>query len=225
MHVSREAEQIYQMFRKQSSYVVALANVQAIIDICKEFQPKRVLDIGGGCGTSSYTFLTYSDCYIDIYEPIPYCIQKMKQNLNDFYGRYSVMPSYDILPSFKHYDVIFVDGGGGKRDDRGYPKFIYDVIDKQYDLQVVYFEGYRTLQRIWARKALKKRYLYTLRYYQPANIGEKAKRKGGLAIICQKEKSKIKKFINYYYWEVREWKLIKYWFKYRIKWIRSKINN
>lgn len=214
--VTDQAKAIYSKFREHSTYVVTPGNIQAIIDLCNELKPKRVLDLGAGFGTSAYTFLSHSDAKVDMYEHTEFLRDKIRQNLTQFEGRYSIIDSYEKMPPEKNYDIIFIDGGAGKRDDGGSIKTIRNIINYLDDVRVLYFEGYRMLQRIQARKALRHRFLYTVDKYKEPQTGDK-KTKGGTRISCRKSDNVPLRFINYIYWELREIKPVKYFFKYRYR--------
>ena len=82
-------------------------------------------------------------------------------------------------------------------------------------VKLVYVEGNRHIQRTWARKALRRRYRYTLERFADIEYQEKILA-GGLLIKCYPSNSKIMRFLSFLFWEIVEWKAIRNFLLYRI---------
>lgn len=220
--VSQDAIDIYTTFKEKrgSEFISKPVSIDFFVKFCKKENPQKILELGAGIGTISYTLLKYSDSFIDMYEENDFCKDKLKENLSEFKGRYHIIPSYKMLPPKEHYDLIVVDGGGSKKGDTGYTKAIYLFIRHIRSLKVIYFEGSRKLQQIWARKALKERFIYTLTKHKPIEIGGEHLI-GGTEYRCKPVRSFLIRYINYLFVEVREWYPIKYFLKYNLKKIKS----
>src|SRR3989338_1129803 len=214
--LSDEAMEIYRKFQEQtgSQHIATPVNLEALIRLCQEYKPKRILELGGGIGTISYTLLSSSEAILDIYEDNEFCQNKLKENLIKFEGRYQVISSYRVLPPAQQYDLIVVDGGNVKSWDGGFNQAIWFYVHYLKSLKLFYFEGYRRLQRFWARKALRHRYIYKLIKYDKMEW-EGASWKGGLLIECRPSNSAVLRFLNFVYWELVEWYPIKNFLQYR----------
>jgi hypothetical protein len=67
--MGKEAYGIYKLFKfdlgDSGSKAAKPNNIQTIIDICKEKNPKRVLELGGGNGTITYALMKNSGAVVD----------------------------------------------------------------------------------------------------------------------------------------------------------------
>lgn len=219
-----EVQEIFQHFSKQagSERIATLVNIQALIDICREEKPTRILELGGGIGTLSYTLLKHSQASVDIYEHNDYCRGKLKENLAEFVGRYMVLDDYRVLPPNREYDLVVVDGGTGKAGDGGFNQAVWFYVQYLKYCRTFYFEGFRRMQRFWVRRALKDRFLYRLVRFEKVIFDQK-EYKGGVKLICWRSHIAIFRWINFLYYEFVEWYPIKYYFQYRWQKIRALI--
>lgn len=220
---SREAQEIYNRFKTQngSEHIGKPVTIEILSDICRAIKPKRVLELGGGLGTNSYTILKNSEAYLDIYEHNEFCRDKLTDNLTEYKQRYSVIKDYKILPPAEDYDLVVVDGGSGKSEyDGGFFKAIYVYLVYLNSVKVIYIDGHRRFQGMLARKALKNDYVYKLTKYQDIEYNGEILN-GGSKIECWKSSSKLLKLFNYLYWEVKEWYPIKYFISYRLSRIKK----
>jgi len=215
---SPEALSIYDAFSRKegSQHIATPVTIQALIDIVKKISPKRVLEMGAGIGTLTYTILENSDAYVDAYEDNNFCKNALSQNLSSLVGRYSVLSDYDQQPPCAEYDLFIVDGGSGKHEDGGVMDMVKSFIGAIDKIGVVYIEGGRHIQRSLLRKALTQRFRYRLVEYSKVSIEDQTF-KGGLAIYCIPTKSAIIRFINYIYWEINEWTSLKNAIAYRLR--------
>ena len=172
--------------------------------------------MGGGLGTISYTILKYSQALVDIYEENEYCQGRLREVLAPYEGRYRIIPDYRILPPRTTYDLLIVDGSSGKGGDGGFRKAVWHYLHYLDLVKIVVFEGYRFVQRIWARRALRAKYLYRLTRYADQEF-EGRMLMGGLRIDCRPEKSWLVRLANYWFWEIVEEHLFRFAFHYRLK--------
>lgn len=220
MDISQSAQQLHKKFlsMKGSEYIATPVSIQAILDIVQKKKPKRVLEMGAGIGTLSYTILaTSKEVEVDLYEDNEFCQTALKNNLEDFSGRFTLIPDYKTLPPHKEYDLFLVDGGNGKSHDGGslnvVQKFVQQLTAKP---MVCYVEGNRFSQRTLLRRALSDRFVYRqIQFYATYLNGEHYK--GGVAIYCKPSNNWFLRTCNFWYWEVREWEPIKRAFAYRVQ--------
>ena len=214
--LSNQAVEIYQKFQQQtgSERIATPVNLEALLRLCREIKPQRILELGGGIGTISYTLLNNSEAALDIYEDNEFCQKKLRENLAPFMGRFQILETYRLLPPSREYDLIVVDGGNGKSWDGGFNQAIWFYLHYLKSVKTIYVEGYRRLQRFWARNALRHRYLYNLVQYDKMDW-EGISWKGGLLMECRPSSSAIFRFLNFVYWELIEWYSIKNFLEYR----------
>lgn len=195
-------QEIYTMFKtKQGSEAISgVATLDAVISFLKKNNFQTILELGGGIGTISYVLLSNSDASIDIYEPNEFCQKALRENLTGMGGRYSILPSYDILPPRRNYDLIVVDGGKGTGNqsigiaDYGYPQLIAAYIASLQSIKTIFVEGQRKSQKFWILEALRTRFIYTpYKFFDPAG-GKKI----GVQIDCRPSSNELLKIINHF---------------------------
>jgi len=224
---SQEALGIYDKFKVQvgSDSIAKPVSIQVMFDFCRQNNPSRILEMGGGIGTLSYALLKHSQAAVDIYEPDDFCLQKLKENLATFEGRYRLIEDYRILPPQREYDLVVVDGGNPSKErprgeKYGYFEAVWFFLLYLKSVKHVYVEGHRHLQRLLARKALRVNYLYKSISYDDIIIGGE-QLNGGLMIVCRPSSSRLLKFLNFLFWEIVGWTTIKNFFYYKLKRIKK----
>lgn len=224
--IEGEALEIYNTFhmKEGSEFIATPVTIQALIDISKKTSIKNVLEMGSGIGTISYTLLKYTDAHIDLYEDNEYCQNALKKNLEQFEGRYTLLPNYKIHPPRKRYDLFIVDGGNGKRHDGGAIDAIDSLLNFIDDISIVYVEGHRYTQRARLRKILSRRYIYSLVEYDSVLV-DNGEFKGELTVYCKKSNNSYAKKINYIYWSILEPKFFKNAFLFKIKNVKVMLIN
>ena len=153
-----KALEIFNTFKKKegSKHIATPLSIQVVRMLAK--RSKKILEIGSGIGTLSYTILANSDVWLTMYEDNAFCIGELKKNLREFYGRSTLITSYTKMPPEQYFDLVIVDGGNGQEHDGGYKKFIFDLFSTTYP-KVIYIEGVRRPQRRMIRDALRGRFV------------------------------------------------------------------
>src|SRR3989338_7153575 len=213
--VSLEHYQSYRI-KEYSGAIAKPVSLEVIINICREENPKSILEIGGGMGTITHLLLKETSAHVDTYEPDLFCIEKMREHLKEYNGRFEIIESYRILPPRRDYDLIIVDGGTSKGKDSGYSIMIWLFIHYLENVKIIFVEGNRTLQKILIRKALSRRFIYSIKKF-PAIIYNSERLPGGTKITCSESASRIYRWLNYIYWEIREQTAIIYFIRYQMK--------
>jgi len=214
-----KAKEIHKMFSDLigSEHIATSINLQIVIDLCNELKPVRVLELGGGIGTITYTLLENSSAIVDVYEDNSFCIDQLKKNLLSFKNRYNIINNYKLLPPARNYDLIVIDGGNGKKHDGGFADSIYYYLSYINTVKIIFVEGHRKMQSFWARKALRKKYWYSI------NVFKSEFEKGCSVIRCKASMSRLLKNINFIYWELRLWVMVKNYLSYKARKIKSLI--
>lgn len=224
---SPEALEIFQVFKSRpgSDHIAKPVTIEALLRLLQELRPERVLEMGGGIGAISYTVLKHSAACLDVYEDDLFCREQLLKALSDFKGRYQILTDYRVLPSEREYDLVIVDGGSGRKGDGGFREAVCLYLDYLQNLKAVYVEGNRHNQRVLARRSLRKRYLYRLTAFADAELDGELMH-GGLLISVRKSGSILRRFLNFIYWELLEWKGVRNALLYRLqkagKWFRIK---
>ncbi|MCL9972290.1 MAG: rRNA adenine N-6-methyltransferase family protein, partial [Candidatus Pacebacteria bacterium] len=114
--VSPEAAEIYAHFSAQegSEYIATPVTIQAILDQNTKTPLSRVLEMGAGIGTLTYTVAKYTKAHIDTYEDNAFCIAALTKHLAGLESSYTLMTDYAVTPPVRTYDLVLIDGGGGK---------------------------------------------------------------------------------------------------------------
>jgi len=213
--ISSESIAIYNYFKTLhgSDHIGKPVSIGALIDICRELHPKRVLEMGGGIGALSYTLLKHSSAFVDIYEDNEFCIGELKKNLKEFEGRFQIITTYQTLPPARDYDVAVIDGGTGAEKDGGYAVATQLFLAQLDSISAVYIEGYRGMQRDAARRMLHKKYVCFFRVYKEV-YSEGRKWQGGLRITCKKTKWALLRWLSFLFWEAMVF-VRKYYFRLR----------
>lgn len=203
---SSESIAIYNYFKTLpgSEHIGKPVSIEALMDMCNDLKPRRILEMGGGIGAISYTLLKHSGAFVDIYEDNDFCINALKENLKAFEGRFQIIETYRMLPPAKSYDIAVIDGGAGAEKDGGYPLAAQLFLTYIDSVKAVYIEGYRGLQRDLARRTLSKKYVCTFQVYKDVYI-EGKKWPGGLKIMCKKAKSPLLAWSFFLFWEAVVW--------------------
>ncbi len=118
-------------------------------------RPMRILEIGSGIGTLTATILyaarsstlcDHPEFVFATLENHPFCLQQLSKNLHEFTGSYTLIHSVDALSHMpvRQFDLIVVDGGGGKdNDDAGHQNISGLLAPKG----MIFIEGDRSRQR------------------------------------------------------------------------------
>lgn len=190
--LSDNALKIYRDFssKEGAQHIAKPPSIQAVAELLKLYKPKTILEVGGGIGALSYVCLKYSDAHVDIFEDNEFCINALYENLVGFGEQYSVHTDYNnySLP-YSSYDLIIFDGGTYE--------LIVDLVKVLDDIGIVYFEGNRINDRAVFRKALRDKYIFSVKEYVDGNN----KYKGGHEMTCKKIKSPFIRNALYLYWE------------------------
>ena len=151
------AEDIYRRFRSLggSERIATPRNIEALARLCLAEKPTRVLELGGGLGTLSYTVLRNSSALLDVYEDDAFCRERLAENLKEFAGRFTIIPTYRLLPPASRYDLMVVDGG---HHEPYHPERLYVLALE--DLKTVFVEGARRSQLVRIEQALRTRYRF-----------------------------------------------------------------
>lgn len=204
---SPEVMSVHNRFSRQagSEHIAKPTSLEAIFQVCKSNRLERVLELGGGLGTISTLLLQHSEAEVDIYEHNEYFRNKLQENLAKFSGRYQLFSDYRMLPPKRDYDLVVVDGGHTRADSpseaSGFNASIWFYLNYLQSVRFVYIEGKRHIQSLWAKKALAKRFVYSVRAYADS-VHKGQSISGGELVICRPSSSFFRRTVNFFFWEV-----------------------
>jgi len=194
-------QEIHASFASQAgAHAIATPiNIEAIIDYCQSTKLRRVLEIGGGIGTLTFTVLSYSDAIIEVYEDSSYCRKKLRANLVDWRDRFQVIDSYDHYPSASEYDLVIVDGPDcNSLEERD--RKTSQVLSPLRSVGCFFIEGSRYSQRRIAQQKMAESSLYSLRRVKGRKVGGLGLVKGGLFVERGRQATKITGGLCYVFW-------------------------
>jgi len=139
------AEQIYAQFKHYpgSEHIASENAIRGLIGVLKRARPRRILEMGSGIGTLSFTIISTmrelrpGDYQLVMVEHHPFCRAQLAINLGDEFYRTTLVRSGREIPSGE-FDLIIVDGGD-TFDDR-YLRFLAPH-------GMLFVEGHREPQR------------------------------------------------------------------------------
>lgn len=128
--------------KEGNQHIAGQFGLEKILDILTINKPKRILEVGLGIGSISYTiFKNYKAKGPDfIYhgtEANEFCLKALKENLSNYYDCISIYSDLDAIRPKIKYDFIIVDGSDKAIDQ------IKDIITPN---GVIFIEGGRAKQ-------------------------------------------------------------------------------
>jgi len=197
----RKAQEIHALFASQvGAYAIATpVNIEAVIEYCKSSNLRRVLELGGGIGTLTYTVLSESEANVEVYEDNPYCREQLVKNIGQWRDRVKVIASYDVLPSAVFYDLVIIDGPDCddllERDRK-----TRNVLSSLRDIDCFFIEGSRYSQRRIAQRVMSNLNTYTLDRVRGRKVAELGLVKGGLFIRKKGTAEEGVRKLGYLFW-------------------------
>lgn len=117
MSNKRTSLECYQYFceKEGNQDIAGVFALEKILDIIDLNKPKRILEVGLGIGSISYTVLkNYANSDREmIYhgtEANAYCLNALKETLGEYYKSISIYKDLDAVKSEEKYDLIIIDG-------------------------------------------------------------------------------------------------------------------
>ena len=112
-----QAEVYYQYFSKAegNQHIATLFAIEKILDILAFNKPKRILEVGLGIGSISYSIIDYLSKYQPSFsyygtEANEYCLTQLPLNLKEHYSKLNLYSSIEKLNSEEKFDLIIIDG-------------------------------------------------------------------------------------------------------------------
>ncbi|MDP3956291.1 MAG: hypothetical protein Q8Q18_03555 [bacterium] len=196
--IKNEAHEVYGFFKDKegAEYIATPVNIQILLDLCREYNVKSILELGGGIGAIIYALARFTNAKIDVYEDLPVCQEKLIDNMRGLERAYTLFKDYSEYPTGKSYDLMIIDGPIDGPGDMSNIDIIYEFIHSLAGVDIVFVEGHRHRQRHAAMRAIYPRKLYrTKRIFGQKYEGAFAK--GGFFIICGRKSNRLARMINH----------------------------
>lgn len=144
MNNKETATQCYKHFSKKegNQHIAGQFALEKILDIIDVNKPNRILEVGLGIGSISYTILSIKDRFNPNLtyhgtEANDFCLNALKQNLSDFSDSIEIYKNLEALNSTIKYDFVIIDGSDESIEQ------IKDIISPN---GVIFIEGGRANQ-------------------------------------------------------------------------------
>lgn len=117
MNNRKLATTYYKRFSKipGNQHIANLYAIEKILDILYIHKPKRILEVGLGIGSISYSILNYYDernMLVDYYgtENNTFCINSLSNNLKKYHSKLNIYNSLENINKSGYFDLIIIDG-------------------------------------------------------------------------------------------------------------------
>ena len=117
MNTRKEAENYYKKFSKLkgNEHIANLFAIEKLLDIVKFNRPNKILEIGLGIGSISYSIIDYLSKKEDKFvyfgtEANEFCLEELPKNLGNHYSRLNLFSSLDHIDTSNKFDLIIIDG-------------------------------------------------------------------------------------------------------------------
>lgn len=123
--------------------------IGGLIWAVERYRPRRVLELGGGIGTLTFTLAeTLTRTHVDNWslftvENNPFCCGELVRNVSDAERLTLISDTSEIAEADRQFDLIVVDGGGDLGGDMG----IMDFSGMLRPGGMIFVEGHRAFQR------------------------------------------------------------------------------
>lgn len=117
MNTNKIAVDAYKYFSnlEGNKHIATEFALKTILKVVHKYQPKKVLELGLGIGSISYSILDYclkSKNTIEYFgtEKNEFCLNAIKEYLNDFYYKIKLFDSFQNVPVDAVFDLVIIDG-------------------------------------------------------------------------------------------------------------------
>lgn len=171
MNNRKLATTYYKRFSKipGNQHIANLYAIEKILDILYIHKPKRILEIGLGIGSISYSILNYYDernRLVEYYgtENNTFCIESLSINLDKYHSKLNIFSSVKDIKKFDYFDLVLIDGSDKSLKD------IAKLITKN---GLIFIEGDRKNQQNTITKLFKgrPRLVHTISNYKEPDYG------------------------------------------------------
>jgi hypothetical protein len=111
------AEKYYRYFSKAvgNQHIANLFAIQKILDIVEFNKPKRILEVGLGIGSISYSIIDYlreKNLSFEYFgtEANQFCLNELPKNLQNHYSKIKLFSNIEEIKTEEKFDLIIVDG-------------------------------------------------------------------------------------------------------------------
>ena len=189
-----QAEEYYKYFSKLegNQHIANLFAIEKILDIIDFNRPKRILEIGLGIGSISYSIIDYLSKRQSSFEYFgteanKFCLEKLPENLKNYYSEINLFPNIEKVKTENKFDLIIIDGSDNSIEQ------IQSMITNN---GIIFIEGDRKSQQgILVKVFPKHKFVHTISNYREPDYGpfttENWSGGGKLIYINPKKKKKM----------------------------------
>lgn len=164
------AEKYYRHFSKLlgNQHIANLFAIEKILDILKIHKPKRILEVGLGIGSISYSIMDYFQTkneLIEYYgtEANEFCLEALSDNLGEYYSKLKLFLNINQIEKINFFDLVLIDGSDHSLEN------ISKLISKH---GIIFIEGDRKSQQEFIIKLFPKHKLvHTISNYKEPEYG------------------------------------------------------
>lgn len=165
-----QAEKYYKRFSKLpgNQHIANLFAIEKILDILKIHRPKKILEVGLGIGSISYSILDYNyikNKSIEYYgtEANDFCLKALSKNLGKYHDQIIILDNVAQIEKPGYFDMIIIDGSD-------------DSLEKISELianhGIIFIEGDRKNQQNTLTKLFPKhKFVHTISGYKEPAYG------------------------------------------------------
>ena len=165
-----QAEEYYKYFSKLegNQHIANLFAIEKILDIIDFNRPKRILEIGLGIGSISYSIIDYLSKRQSSFEYFgteanKFCLEKLPENLKNYYSEINLFPNIEKVKTENKFDLIIIDGSDNSIEQ------IQSMITNN---GIIFIEGDRKSQQgIIVKVFPKHKFVNTISNYREPDYG------------------------------------------------------
>lgn len=166
----KQAEEYYKYFSglEGNQHIANLFAIEKILDIVEFNSPKRILEVGLGIGSISYSIIDYLSHKKTSFEYFgteanDFCLDELRKNLKDNYSKINLFQNIEKVNTQKKFDLIIIDGADNS---------IENINNLIADNGIIFIEGDRKYQLDKLLKVFPKhKFVHTVSDYREPDYG------------------------------------------------------
>lgn len=170
MSNKKQAEEYYRYFStlEGNQHIANLFAIEKILDVIAFNKPKKILEVGLGIGSISYSIIDFlSNKHADFEyfgtEANEFCLNELPKNLNNYYSKINLYSSIEKIETDNKFDFVIIDGAD---------ESIERIKNLVADNGVIFIEGDRRNQQNTLLNIFPKhKFVHTISNYKEPEYG------------------------------------------------------